>query len=151
MGRLDEAEPLFIRALDGFRALNDRRGEAAALSNLSTTDRRLGRYAPARKAMLEALAVYTELGIAEGQLDAVEGLAQLDILEGDAEGGLRLLAVAERERTELGAPSFTPDEIADRDQAEAAARGALSPAEVARAYRSSAEMSLDQVVVALLG
>ncbi|MCY1139780.1 BTAD domain-containing putative transcriptional regulator [Actinoplanes sp. Pm04-4] len=151
MGRLDEAEPLFIRALDGFRALNDRRGEAAALSNLSTTDRRLGRYAPARKAMLEALAVYTELGIAEGQLDAVEGLAQLDILEGDAEGGLRLLAVAERERTELGAPSFTPDEIADRDQAEAAARGALSPAEVARAYRSSAEMSLDQVVAALLG
>ncbi|MBL7254237.1 BTAD domain-containing putative transcriptional regulator [Paractinoplanes lichenicola] len=150
MGRLDEAEELFTKGLAGFRALNDRRGEAAALSNLSTTDRRRGRYEPARAAMREALALYTELGIAEGQLDAIEGLAQLDVLESAAENGLRLLVLAERERSALGAPSFTPDEIADRDAAEAAARAALSPVQVARAYRSASETSLVAAVAELL-
>jgi predicted ATPase/DNA-binding SARP family transcriptional activator len=151
MGRLDEAEELFTRGLAGFRALKDRRGEAAALTNLSTTDRRLGRYAPARASMREALVIYTELSIAEGQLDAIEGLAQLDVLDGDAAGGLRLLVLAERERSALGAPSFTPDEIADRDQAEAAARAALTSAEVAQAYRQAWETTLDEAVAALLG
>ncbi|MFY1593579.1 BTAD domain-containing putative transcriptional regulator [Micromonospora sp. WMMD737] len=150
IGRLGEAEELFHRALAGFRALNDRRGEAAALTNLSTIDRRRGRPTPARSAMREALAIYTELGIAEGQLDAVEGLAQLDVLDGDAAGGLRLLALAERERSALGAPSFTPDEIADRDRAEAEARARLGPAEVARAYREADATTLAEAVAALL-
>ncbi|WP_306207068.1 BTAD domain-containing putative transcriptional regulator [Actinoplanes sp. RD1] len=150
LDRLDEAEELFTRALEGFRALGDRRGEAAALSNLSTTDRRRGRYATARPAMRRALALYTELGLTEGQLDAVEGLAQLDVLAGDAAGGLRLLALAERERSALGAPGFTPDEIADRDGAEATARAALSPKEVARAYRSAGETTLAEAVAELL-
>jgi tetratricopeptide (TPR) repeat protein len=150
LGRLDEAEELFARGLAGFRALQDRRGEAAALTNLATTDRRRGRYAPARASMCEALLIYTELGIAEGQLDAVEGLAQLDVLDGDPAGGLRLLALAERERSALGAPSFTPDEIADREQSEAAARAALGPAGVAQAYREASATTLEEAVAALL-
>ncbi|MGK5517832.1 BTAD domain-containing putative transcriptional regulator [Micromonospora sp. URMC 107] len=150
LGRLDEAEELFHRALAGFRALTDRRGEAAALTNLSTIDRRRGRHAAARSAMRAALAIYTELGIAEGQLDAVEGLAQLDVLEGDAAGGLRLLALAERERSALGAPSFTPDEIADRDRAETEARARLGPAGVAYAYRQATATTLAEAVAALL-
>ncbi|MFC4070054.1 BTAD domain-containing putative transcriptional regulator [Actinoplanes subglobosus] len=150
MGRLDEAEPLFTRALDGFRELGDRRGEAAALSNLSTTDRRRGRHAPAREAMLAALRIYTDLGITEGQLDAVEGLAQLDIAAGDAAGGLRLLALAERERAALGAPSFTPDEIADKESAEATARAGLGTAERAAIYREADALTLSDVVNALL-
>ncbi|GAA1647890.1 BTAD domain-containing putative transcriptional regulator [Actinoplanes couchii] len=151
MNRLDEAEPLFRRALDGFRALGDRRGEAAALSNLSTTDRRRGFPAESRTAMRAALAIYTELGLTEGQLDAVEGLAQLDVLAGDAAGGLRLLAVAERERSALGAPSFTPDEIADKEAAEATSRSVLGATGVARVYREAAELSLAEAVDSLLG
>ncbi|MBB2947725.1 putative ATPase/DNA-binding SARP family transcriptional activator [Actinoplanes lutulentus] len=150
MGRLDEAEALFARGLDGFRALNDQRGVAAALSNLSTTDRRRGRYEPARLAMREALEIYTELGIVEGQLDAIEGLAQLDVLEGDPAGGLGLLVLAERERSALGAPSFTPDEIADREQSEAAARAALGGSAVAAVYRAAAATTLPETVAALL-
>ncbi|GIF39152.1 putative ATPase [Actinoplanes xinjiangensis] len=150
MGRLDEAEPLFTRALGGFRALGDRRGEAAALSNLSTTDRRRGRHATAREAMLAALTIYTDLGITEGQLDAVEGLAQLDIIAGDAAGGLRLLALAERERAALGAPGFTPDEVADKESAEAAARSELGTAERAAIYREADALTLSEVVNALL-
>jgi predicted ATPase/DNA-binding SARP family transcriptional activator len=150
MGRLDEAEVLFTRGLEGFRALSDRRGEAAALSNLSTTDRRRGRLEPARASMLAALEIYTSLAIVEGQLDAIEGLAQLDVLAGSPADGLRLLVVAEREREKLGAPSFTPDEIADREAAEAEARSALGPVEVAVVYRSAAAATLVDVVKALL-
>ena len=100
--------------------------------------------------MREALAIYTELGIAEGQLDAVEGLAQMDILEGDPGNGLRLLAVAGREGSALGAPIFTPDEAADRERAEAEARSRLGTAEVARAYRESAATTLSEAVAGLL-
>jgi predicted ATPase/DNA-binding SARP family transcriptional activator len=150
LGRLAEAEVLFRRGLDGFRALSDRRGEAAALSNLSTTDRRLGRLEPARAFMISALEIYTSLGIVEGQLDALEGLAQLDVLEGAHAGGLRLLVLAERERAALGAPSFTPDEIADREAAEQAARTALGPAEVAGVYRSAGALVLADVVAELV-
>jgi tetratricopeptide (TPR) repeat protein len=151
MGRLDEAEPLFTRALAGFRELGDRRGEAAALTNLSTTDRRRGRLVPARSAMLSALAIYTDLGITEGQLDAIEGLAQLDILEGDPARGLRLLAVAERERSALGAPSFTPDEVADKESAEETARAVLNAGEVATIYREANASTLPEAVATLLG
>jgi tetratricopeptide (TPR) repeat protein len=144
LGRLDEAAEMFARGLAGFREIEDRRGEAAALTNLSIVDRRRGSLGPSRAGMLQALDIYTELAIDEGRLDAIEGLAQLDILAGDAAAGLCLLAVAERERTALGAPSFTPDEIVDRDAAEEAARAALTPAEIADAYRRATATTLDE-------
>ncbi|MEU8665255.1 hypothetical protein, partial [Actinoplanes philippinensis] len=88
--------------------------------------------------------------ITEGQLDAVEGLAQLNIAAGDAASGLRLLALAERERAALGAPSFTPDEIADKESAEATARSSLGTAERAAIYREADALTLSEVVDALL-
>jgi predicted ATPase/DNA-binding SARP family transcriptional activator len=149
LGRLDEAAEMFARGLAGFRAIEDRRGEAAALTNLAIVDRRRGALGSSRAMMLRALDIYTELAIDEGRLDAVEGLAQLDILAGDPASGLCLLAVAERERTGLGAPSFTPDEIVDRDAAERAARAALTPAEIAGAYRRATATTLDEAAARL--
>jgi hypothetical protein len=61
-----------------------------------------------------ALAGYAGLAITEGQLDAIEGLAELDVRSGRPERGLVRLVVAERERTAL----FSADEIRDRDDAE---------------------------------
>jgi hypothetical protein len=65
-----------------------------------------------------ALAGYADLAITEGQLDAIEGLAELDVRSGRPERGLVRLVVAERERTGLGSPLFSADEIRDRDDAE---------------------------------
>ncbi|WP_433832549.1 hypothetical protein ACQP2E_16420 [Actinoplanes sp. CA-015351] len=112
--------------------MNDQRGVAAALSNLSATDRRRGRYEPPRSAMREALEIYTELGIIEGQLDAIEGLAQLDVLDGDPAGGLGLLV------------------LADREQAESAARAALDRPAVAEVYRVFGKRTLTETVEQLL-
>lgn len=149
LGRLDEAEPMFVQALAGFREIGEQRGEAAAVSNLGIVTRRRGRLDESSGHMRTALRIYSELGIAEGQLDAVEGLAQLAILGGDPERGLMLLAVAERERTALGAPIFTPDEVTDRDEAERRARAALSREEIARAYRTASDTTWESAVASL--
>jgi predicted ATPase/DNA-binding SARP family transcriptional activator len=150
LNRLDEAAPLFTRALAGFREIGERRGEAAALANLSIVDRRRDALPSARTRMTASLRLYTELEIAEGQVDAIEALAQLEILEHRPAEGLALLALADRERTALGAPIFTPDEAADRDTAETRARAALTPAEIAEAYRRATATTLTEAVTAAL-
>ncbi|WP_345629859.1 BTAD domain-containing putative transcriptional regulator [Rugosimonospora acidiphila] len=146
LDRLDEAGDMFARALAGFEKISDRRGEAAARFNLATVDRRLGRLADARQRYLDALAIYTELDIAEGQLDAVEGLAHLHALQGRPAEALRLLVVSDRERSRLGAPLFTPDELVDRTRAEELARAALSREEAAAALRAASTDTLADLV-----
>ncbi|BCY13274.1 BTAD domain-containing putative transcriptional regulator [Actinoplanes sp. L3-i22] len=148
-GRLDEAGPLFERALAAFQEISDPRGEAAALNNLGIVTRRHGRLAASGDYLRAALRRYAELAIVEGQLDAVEGLAQVAVLDGDPAAGLVLLLVAARERGTLGSPLFTPDELADRDEAERSARSALTADEIARAHRSAAGTTLDAAVAAL--
>ncbi len=148
--RLDEAEPLFEQALTKFREVSERRGEAAALNNLGIVTRRRGRLGDSGDYMRAALRIYLELAIAEGQVDTVEGLAQVAVLGGDPLTGLTLLAIAERERAALGSPIFTPDEVVDRDDAERRAREALTPDEVAKAYRTASATTLAAAVNDLL-
>ncbi|GAA2479932.1 tetratricopeptide repeat protein [Winogradskya humida] len=150
MDRLDEAEPLFDQALTGFREAGEQRGEAAALTNLGIVTRRRGRLAESGEHMRRSLRIYTDLAIPEGQLDTIEGLAQVAILGDDPARGLTLLVIAERERTAIGAPLFTPDEVADRDTAEALARSSLAADEVGKAYRTASETTLDAAVASLL-
>jgi predicted ATPase/DNA-binding SARP family transcriptional activator len=147
--RLDEAEPLFEQALAAFRAIGEQRGEAAALNNLGIVTRRRGRLADSGDYLRAALRIYTELAIPEGQVDAVEGLAQLAILDGAPARGLTLLAVADRERTTLGAPIFTPDERADRTESERVARSLLTPTETDQAHRAAATLTLQEAATAL--
>ena len=54
-----------------------------------------------------------------------QALASLEVEEGRAAQGLRMLVVCDRERIRLGAPLFVQDEIEDRDQSLAAAHAAL--------------------------
>jgi predicted ATPase/DNA-binding SARP family transcriptional activator len=146
LDRLDEAAALSERALAAFRAMPDARGEAAVLNNLGIVARRRGQLEASAAYMRSALAGYVELAIPEGQLDAVEGLAQVEVLAGRPGNGLALLAVAERERSALGSTIFTPDEVRDRDDAEQRARAALTGEEVARAYRTATDTSWDDAV-----
>ncbi len=149
LDRLDDAEPLLHRALDFFREGGEQRGEAATLTNLGIVARRRGSLHASGDHMRQALRIYTELAIPEGQLDAIEGLAHLAVLGDSPEAGLTLLAIAERERTTLGSTIFTPDEVADRDEAERAARRALTADEVAKAYRAASGTSLEAAVANL--
>ena len=150
-GRLDEAGPLFERALAAFREIDEPRGEAAALCNLGIVARRRGRLTESGDHMRAALRIYTGLAIAEGQVDAVEGLAQLAVLDGDPAHGLALLLLTARERQTLGSALFTPDEVADRDEAERSARQALATDEITQAHRTAAGTTLEAAVSALSG
>ncbi len=149
LDRLDEAAPLFERALGAFRTMGDARGEAAVLSNLGIVARRRGELAASGDYMRAALARYVELAITEGQLDAIEGLAEIDVLAGRPAAGLVRLVVAERERTALGSPLFSADEIRDRDDAERQARHALTTEEVAKAYREASQTSWADLIEAV--
>jgi len=150
LGRLDDAEPEFLEAVDRFRAVGDVRGEAAAVGNLGVVAKRRGDLDAARQLSLDSLAGYRQLGLDEGQLDATEALAGLELAHGRTEAALRLLIVAERERRRLGAPIFVADESDDRDAAVAAARAALDEATIARIGAAAERVALTTVVDELL-
>jgi predicted ATPase len=149
-GRLDEAAAMFTDALHRFRAIGDRRGEAAALTNLGIVARRRGDPVASLRWCLASLARYHELDLAEGKLDMVEAVACLWATAARPASALRMLLFAGAERRRLGAPLFTPDEIADREAAERSARAALTVAQQRDAARRAATLTLDAVVAALL-
>jgi tetratricopeptide (TPR) repeat protein len=148
-GRVDEASTTFAAALENWRAVDDRRGEAATISNLGRIARLSGDAERARRQYTESLALYRGLDLAEGMLDLLEALAGIEVEQGQPEAGLRLLTVAQRERDRLGAPLFVQDEIADRDQAFAAAHAALGyGAKVV--VDEARELTLDAAVAKML-
>ncbi|HEX4222733.1 MAG TPA: BTAD domain-containing putative transcriptional regulator [Pseudonocardiaceae bacterium] len=131
LGRLDEAEQTFTAALDGWRAVEDRRGVAATMGNLGVLALRSGNPARSRQLIMDSLRAYHQLDLAEGMLDALDALACLAIAENDPVTALRLLTVSGRERERLGAVLFVQDEIADRKAALIAAHTALGEAATA--------------------
>ncbi|MDT4956706.1 MAG: hypothetical protein QOD31_505 [Pseudonocardiales bacterium] len=150
IGRLDEAEAGFREAVDRFRAAGDVRGEAAAVGNLGVVAGRRGDLKEARRLVLESLFRYRELELDEGQLDAIEALAGLEVAEGRPDSALRLLTVTDRERRRLGAPIFVADESDYRDAAVAAAHASLDARTVEEVSAAAERVALASVVEELL-
>ncbi len=145
LGRIEEAGETFVAAMENCRAIGDRRGEAATLSNLGRIARLSGNQKQARSQYTQSLALYRDLDLAEGMLDMLEALASLEVEQGHATEGLRLLTVCERERIRLGAPLFVQDEVADRDQTLAKAHAALGRRATAVAAKAR-DVPLETVV-----
>ena len=150
MGRLDEAASGFEDALDRFRSLGDVRGEAAAVGNIGVVARRRGNSEMARRMALDSLRRYHELDLEEGELDALEALACLDVAQDRPAAALGLLLLADRERRALGAPIFVPDESDDRDAALQSARSTLDPTALADISAAVGSLDLSATVRALL-
>jgi predicted ATPase/DNA-binding SARP family transcriptional activator len=143
-----EAAARFTEALKRFRAIGDPRGEAAALGNLAVVAGRSGDPVLARRLALDSLRLYRELELTEGQLDMFDCLAGIEVA-GRPALALRLLTVAARERERLGAPLYSPDEIADQERALAAARTALG-SRAATVAAEAATLELSDLVGQLL-
>ena len=62
------------QALDIYRSINDRNGEAGALTNLGNVYRSLRQYPQAREAYTQALAIFQHLGDRDGEAIALTGL-----------------------------------------------------------------------------
>ncbi len=150
LGRLEEAEAGFREGVARFRAAADVRGEAAAVGILGIVARRRGDLAEASRLGLECLSRYRELELDEGQLDAMEALACLELAGGRAGAALRLLLVADRERRRLGAPIFVADESDDRDATVAGARAALDQSVITEIVSATEHLTLAAVVDELL-
>ncbi len=149
-GHLDDAVPPLTKALGIWREIKDQRGEGAATGNLAIIARQAGDFARSRQLSMASLALYLAVDIPDGVLDSLDALACLDIAAGEAERGLRLLTVSERERTGLGAPILIEDEIADRAAAVAAAHRALGP-RAAAIVAAAQNLPLETVVAELRG
>ncbi|GIG56841.1 SARP family transcriptional regulator [Longispora fulva] len=125
LGRHADATAALEEAVRVWRVLDDRRGEAATLCNVGFAARQSGDLARSRELYMTSLALYRELDIAEGIVDILDALAVLATAEGRPAEGLRLLTVADRERSRLGSALFVPDELDERTRTLAAARAAL--------------------------
>ncbi|GAA1671151.1 hypothetical protein GCM10009745_12270 [Kribbella yunnanensis] len=122
-----EARAFIIEAYDVWAAVNDEQGKVLAIGSLGLLDFQAGDHERARSRALEALRIARGIGYSTGVLDCFGLLAILAAAEGSYEFAVRLLAVSDHQRAEIGAPVF----IADRLQAEATAwsqcRAALGP------------------------
>ncbi|WP_405059836.1 tetratricopeptide repeat protein [Kribbella sp. NBC_01505] len=122
-----EARAYLVEAYDVWAELNDEQGKVLAMGSLGILDFQAGDLDQARARALEALRIARGIGYSTGVLDCFGLLAILAAAEGSFSFAVRLLAVCDRQREEIGAPVF----IVDRLQAEATAwaqcRAALGP------------------------
>ncbi|HSR26312.1 MAG TPA: BTAD domain-containing putative transcriptional regulator, partial [Candidatus Eisenbacteria bacterium] len=142
-------QELFEAARRGFAEQGDQRGVAAALCNLALLNHRRGDAQLASRFVLDALALYDQLGFDEGQADCLEILACQRA--GDRpQLALELFTVADRARERLGAPMFVPDERAARAAAEAAIRRAVDEESRRRIAVAARERELGDAVREML-
>lgn len=140
LGRTDEAAAKFDEACELWRSVDDRRGLAGTLGNLGLVAMRTGELARARELCMEALRLYRDLDLVEGLLDIEELIGGLEVAEGRPAAALRLFTVTAARRQQIGAPLIVPDELAARDEAEAAARRlAVEPARSSATAESLAD------------
>jgi predicted ATPase/DNA-binding SARP family transcriptional activator len=125
MGEADAAIALFSEARQRLHAIGERAAEAHAVSNLAMMARSAGDLAGARRRYLESLAMYHALELGVGVLDALDGLAGVELDKGRPELALEYLTVTDREWARYAAEPFSPDRADDRETVRAAALAAL--------------------------
>ncbi|HLX26554.1 MAG TPA: tetratricopeptide repeat protein, partial [Candidatus Cybelea sp.] len=84
LGDSDEAEAIYWRALEQYRAVGDRHGEAVALMNLGALKAdRVMDYDQARRYFLESLAIFVEFGPSWNVGTLLANLAEIESRQGD--------------------------------------------------------------------
>jgi len=123
--------------------------EALRIETLANAARDQGDCATARALYRKSVAIRKDLGDKLGIVVSLEGVGGLASATGQPERAARLLGRAERLREELGSPLRPSDRVRyDRDVA--AARGALAPAALARAWAAGRVMPWQQVIEEVL-
>jgi class 3 adenylate cyclase/tetratricopeptide (TPR) repeat protein len=89
-GRLAEAEPLLQEASRVWRAAGDRLGVAQAACELGRVASRGGRYDEALALLAEARQEFARLGAADQVVETDQRIAECRLVQGDAEGALRV-------------------------------------------------------------
>ncbi|KDN22271.1 ATP-binding protein [Amycolatopsis rifamycinica] len=103
-GRIAEAEAHFSAALEAFRALGDRWGEASALEKLAEFADWRGDHARFRELMDESVRLASELGAAEDAADLLCRRADGVLRQGDAEAAKADYEAAAEQARAAGTP-----------------------------------------------
>jgi predicted ATPase/DNA-binding SARP family transcriptional activator len=140
LGDHAEARHLFEEALGLFGIIGDQHGQAAVLVDLGISLLATDESAAARQQFREALQRARLVATVPLALDALVGLAEALLREGDAEQALELAALV------LGQPGGWKETVEWAEQTRAAAREAFSPAAAARIERRGRTRSWEEAV-----
>ena len=149
-GDYARAAELFEESLAIGEARGDLDRRARAFNNLGWATRGLGDLARARDYIRRGLEAATEIGLVEGQLWSLFGLAVVEAEDGDARTGARLLARTKELSSHLGAAWEEEDEVLER-QTLARLESALGPERLASELAAGAALSLEDAIDLALG
>lgn len=142
LGDLAGARRRSEESLRGYRRIGDRYYVHFALANLGRIAHLEGNLSKARALYVESVSGAREAGATLGLISALELLADLVIVEGQPEGGVKIAAAVARHREEIGGgPSQALIGLNDHRET---ARLMLDEATVERAWAEGRQMSLDQ-------
>ena len=149
-GDYERAAELFEESLAIGEARGDLDRRARALNNLGFVTNGLGDLAGARDFYRRGLAAATEIGLVEGQLNALFGIAALEAETGDGSVGARLLGRTKELALRLGAASEDQGDALER-QTLARLEAALRPEQLASELDAGAALSLEDAIDLALG
>lgn len=149
-GRIDQAADLYAEALAAYRRHGSRRGVSIALHNLGDLAMLQGEPARAEALYRESLALRRIIGDREGMTYGLRGLADVARVQGRPLDAARIWGAEEALRERLGAAVPQSDRPAYERQL-AAARAGCAPADFAAAWAGGRALTLDQILVELLG
>lgn len=145
-GNHASAKALHDESLSVFRELGDRWGIAWAYMNLGKLAFARNDHASAFALFKESLVIQQEIGERLGVAETLEGLGHVAFHLSGSKCAISVLAVAERLRSQIGAPRV-PDERARYDERVAAVRAAVGDdAAFDEMWREASTMSLAQAI-----
>jgi tetratricopeptide (TPR) repeat protein len=144
-GDLHDARHWFHERLELAKDTDNVRLVAAEAANLSVVERQLGNLERARELAREALSISERRGDEWMFPYVLNGLAGIDVAEGEHERAVILLSVADRLMGEQ-ATAWPPDEAPHFEHAKKAASEALGPADYERLWSHGQEMSVPDAI-----
>jgi tetratricopeptide (TPR) repeat protein len=145
-GDWENARTFTLKALEQYEVLGSRQAVNMCRSRLAHIHRALGEIEEAESIYGQTIHAWQELGNLPAVAHQLECFAFLRIAEGNHPLGARLIGAAKAARERLNAPSFSPPEIADMEQAMAQLVEAMGGDEREAFMNDGARLSLDEAI-----
>lgn len=149
-GNTEAARALFLKSIDEFTAINDRRNVLQSKSELAHLYRRTGKNQQALALYRETIKRWQDEGSLPALAHQLECFGYIAIGQDNMRTAAWLLGRARATREELGALSNDPVEIGEWQQAMTELAAAMGEAERDRAIANGARISLDEAVALAL-
>ena len=144
-GEYETAVGYHGEAVELAKASGDIDGAAVNLHNLARSELALGRAGPGLEALRESLAIARQLGYREVIAYGLGGLAEVAMIEGDAERAATMLGASEQLFREIGAVQ-SPDDAQTGERIAAYAVAQLGAERTAELQGEGAALDIDELL-----